>query len=49
LYDPAGFDPRRYLMPVVVVHEGPTMTQEAYEKVVREVTGGKSRLESPDD
>jgi hypothetical protein len=36
-------------MPVVVVHEGPTMTPEAYEKVVRKVTGGKSRLESPDD
>jgi hypothetical protein len=36
-------------MPVVVVHQGSTMTQEAYEQVVRKVTGGKSRLESPDD
>jgi hypothetical protein len=36
-------------MPVVVVHEGPTLTQERYEEIVRKLTGGKSRLESPSD
>ena len=36
-------------MPVVLVHEGPTFTQERYEQVVAKLTGGKSRLESPAD
>ncbi len=36
-------------MPVVVVHEGPTLTQDAYEQAVRKLTGGKSRLESSAD
>lgn len=36
-------------MPVVLVHEGPTLTQERYEEAVRRLTGGSSRLESPGD
>jgi hypothetical protein len=36
-------------MPVVLVHEGPTVTRERYEAAVRKVTGGKSSLESPAD
>jgi hypothetical protein len=36
-------------MPVVVVHQGPTVTRDAYDKAVHELTGGKSRLESPSD
>ena len=36
-------------MPVVAVSEGPTFTRERYEEVVRRLTGGKSRLESPAD
>jgi hypothetical protein len=35
-------------MPVVLVHQGPTLTQESYEKIVRKL-GGKSRMESPAD
>ena len=36
-------------MPVVLVHEGPTLTQERYEAAVRKVTDGKDRLEAPKD
>jgi hypothetical protein len=37
-------------MPVVLVHQGPTLTQERYEETVRRLTGGqKSHLESPAD
>lgn len=36
-------------MPVVLVHQGPTLTQERYEAAVRRVTGGKARLQSPAD
>ncbi len=36
-------------MPVVVVFQGPGLTQEQYEESVRRLTGGKSRLESPAD
>ena len=36
-------------MPVVLVHQGPSLTQERYEEVVRKISGGKSRLESPAD
>jgi hypothetical protein len=36
-------------MTVVLVHQGPTITQERYEEVVRRLTDGKSRLESPSD
>ncbi|HEV2475165.1 MAG TPA: hypothetical protein VGX22_01405, partial [Candidatus Dormibacteraeota bacterium] len=34
---------------VMVIHKTPTLTRERYEQVVRGLTGGKSRLESPDD
>ena len=36
-------------MPIVVVHQGPSLTQEAYEEAVRRLTGGKDRLESLSD
>ena len=36
-------------MPVVLIHQGPTVTQENYEATVRKLTGGKSRLDSPSD
>jgi hypothetical protein len=34
---------------VVIVHQGPGLTRESYEEVVKRVTGGKTRLESPAD
>jgi len=34
---------------VVLIHQGPTLSREKYEEVVRTLTGGKSRLESPTD
>jgi len=36
-------------MAVVLVHQGPTITQERYEETVRKLTGGKDRMESPSD
>ena len=36
-------------MPVVLVHEGPTLTQERYEEAVRRLSKGKTRMESPAD
>lgn len=36
-------------MHVMVVHHTPSLTQERYEAVVRGLSGGKSRLESPAD
>jgi hypothetical protein len=36
-------------MAVVLVHQGPGLTQESYEEAVRRLTGGKPRLESPGD
>jgi hypothetical protein len=36
-------------MPVVLIHQGPSVTQESYEQTVRKLTGGKTRLESPSD
>jgi hypothetical protein len=33
----------------MAVHQVPTLTQERYEEVVRRLTNGKSRLESPSD
>ena len=36
-------------MPVVIVHQGPSLTQEKYEEAARKVSGGKSRMESPAD
>ena len=37
------------VMPIVVVHQVPSLTQERYEEVVRRLTNGKRRLESPSD
>ena len=36
-------------MLVLAVHETPTLTRERYEEVVRRLTNGKSRIESPSD
>lgn len=36
-------------MAVVLVHQGPSVTRERYEEAVRQVTGGKSRAETPAD
>jgi hypothetical protein len=36
-------------MSVVLIHQGPSVTQERYEETVRKLTGGKSRVESPSD
>ena len=36
-------------MAVVLVHQGPGLTRENYEEVVRRVSDGKSRMESPSD
>lgn len=36
-------------MAVVLVHQGPSLTQESYEEVVRKLADGKSRMESPSD
>jgi hypothetical protein len=36
-------------MPVVLVHQGPSVTQERYDETVRRLTGGKGRLESASD
>jgi len=36
-------------MPVVLIHHGPSLTEEKYEETVRKLTGGKSRMESPSD
>ena len=36
-------------MAVALVTQGPTLTQENYEEVIRKLTDGKSRMESPSD
>ena len=36
-------------MSIVLVHQGPTVTQGRYDEVVRRLTGGKNRFESPAD
>lgn len=36
-------------MAVVAVFQGPTLTQTSYEASVRELTGGRTRLEQPSD
>ncbi len=36
-------------MTVVLVHQGPTVTQERYEETVRRLSGGKTRMETPAD
>jgi hypothetical protein len=34
---------------ILAIHETPTLTRERYEEVIRRLTGGKSRIESPSD
>ena len=36
-------------MAVVLVFQGPSLTQELYEESVRKLTGGKNRVETPAD
>jgi hypothetical protein len=36
-------------VPVVVVHQGPSLTQERYSETVRKLSGGKSRMEKSED
>jgi hypothetical protein len=36
-------------MTVVLIHQGPSLTREKYEEIVRKLTGGKARVESPSD
>lgn len=36
-------------MAVVAVFQGPTLTREKYEASIRELTGGRSRVETPSD
>jgi hypothetical protein len=36
-------------MPVILVHEGPTLTRERYEEAVRIVTGGSVPMRTPAD
>jgi hypothetical protein len=36
-------------MPVVLVHQGPTLTQDKCDQIVRRLTEGEGRLESPSD
>jgi hypothetical protein len=34
---------------ILAAHHTPTLTRERYEEVVRRLTGGKARIESPSD
>ncbi len=36
-------------MPVVLVHQGPTLTRDRYEEAVRRLTGGNRPLQAPAD
>lgn len=36
-------------MLIMAVHQVPSLTQEKYEEVIRRLTNGKSRVESPSD
>ena len=36
-------------MPILAVHQTPTLTRERYEEVVRRLTGGKPRIEATSD
>jgi hypothetical protein len=36
-------------MSVVLIHQGPTLTRESYEEIVRKLMGGKTRPESVSD
>jgi hypothetical protein len=47
---PYGHEPEEEkTMPVVLIHQGPSVTQARYEQTVSKLTGGKTRLESPAD
>jgi hypothetical protein len=48
-YAVARFPTEEVAMAVVLVHQGPSITQERYEEVVRKLADGKSRMESPSD
>jgi hypothetical protein len=48
LRSPVVRDNEGVLMPVVLVHQGPTVTQERYEETVRRLTG-KDSLDAPSD
>lgn len=37
------------MQPIVAVHQVPSLTRERYEEVVRRLTNGRPRLESPSD
>ncbi|MBV8943262.1 MAG: hypothetical protein JO321_14140 [Solirubrobacterales bacterium] len=36
-------------MAVVLVHQGPTLTQDKYDEVVQRLSQGRGRMESPSD
>ena len=36
-------------MAIVLIHEGPTVTRENYERTVEKLTGGKTKMESFSD
>jgi hypothetical protein len=36
-------------MTVVLIHQGPSLTREKYDEIVRKLTGGKTKLDSPSD
>jgi len=36
-------------MPVILVHTGPTLTQERYEEAVKRLSGGTRKMRSPAD
>lgn len=36
-------------MPIVLVHQGPTLTRDRYEEAVRRLTGGNRSLQVPAD
>ena len=36
-------------MTVVLIHQGPSLTREKYEEIVRRLTSGKTRMESASD
>jgi hypothetical protein len=41
--------PEEVAMLIMALHQTPSLTQERYEEVVRRLTKGKSRLQSPSD
>ena len=45
----ARFPTQEAHVPVVLVFESPSFTQEKYEESTRKLTGGKNRMDSPAD